>query len=218
MIRNADVVRQIIEGNLFLRTGLSQRVLNLTQVGQLILPQVRARVKKEVQLGSVVMSLSRLQRELEHRSPSFEFRVESLTVHTDLLVVTYPKSESAHRGLSDLHAKIKKNRGHFTITEGISEITAILELRHEVVLRKSVPEKPLWRRDDVASLGVKFPASYLLEPGFLYLVLQQLYFQNINVIELASTTTELIVYLAQSDVRLAFDTIHGGFSAVGRES
>lgn len=214
MIRSADVVRQLVGENLFLRIGLNQRLLNLSQVAQFILPQVCARLKKEVQLGSIVMSLSRLQREFEAKEAvsSFEFRIESLTVHTDLVIVTYPKTELSHRGMSDLHSRVRKNRGHFTVTEGINEITAIIERKHEAVLNKLLPEKPLFYRADVASLGVKFPASYLHEPGFLYLILQQLYFQNINIIELSSTATELIVYLAHQDVRLAFDTIHGSFS------
>ena len=217
MNRTADIVRKIVEDNLFLRTGLHQRLLNLTQVAQFILPQVRARAKKEVQLGSIVMSLSRMQRESQpERLRSFEFRIESLTVHSELLIVTYPKTESSHKGVAEVHNRVRKNRGHFTITEGINEINAILEERHEPLLKKVLSDKPLFRRDDVGSLGVKFAARYVNEPGFLYMVLQQLYFQNLNVIELASTATELIVYLARDDIRLAFDTIHGSFAGQRR--
>ena len=81
----------------------------------------------------------------------------------------------------------------------------------EELVRSSVPLPPTSFVPGLASLGVTFDERYLDEPGFLYFVLQQLYFQNINIVELASTSTELILYLAQADVRLAFDTIYQRF-------
>jgi aspartokinase len=42
-------------------------------------------------------------------------------------------------------------------------------------------------------------------------VLQQVAVQGINVVEIASTATELILYLDQKDVRLAFDTLYQRF-------
>jgi len=42
--------------------------------------------------------------------------------------------------------------------------------------------------------------------------------QGVNVIEIASTSTELIVYINESDVRIAFDTLLRAFVERARRS
>ncbi len=64
---------------------------------------------------------------------------------------------------------------------------------------------------NLAGLGVKFQEAYLETPGLLYQLLQQLALQNINVVEVASTTTEFNIYLDDRDVQLAFESLYNRF-------
>jgi aspartokinase len=73
-------------------------------------------------------------------------------------------------------------------------------------------------RDKVAALSVRFNAKYLEVPGLLYKILEQIALQGVNVIEIASTSTELIVYINESDVRIAFDTLLRAFVERARRS
>jgi hypothetical protein len=45
----------------------------------------------------------------------------------------------------------------------------------------------------------------------LYRILQALALQGVNLAEVASTTTEFHVYLAEDDVMLALDSLYGAF-------
>ena len=51
----------------------------------------------------------------------------------------------------------------------------------------------------------------LAAPGVLYQLLQALALQGVNLAEVASTTTEFHVYLAENDVMLALDSLYGAF-------
>lgn len=68
-------------------------------------------------------------------------------------------------------------------------------------------EKPLFQNHAVASIGISFSEDYIQIPGFIAAVLLQLTVQQINLIEIASTFTELTLYVDQENTKLAFDTL-----------
>ena len=78
-------------------------------------------------------------------------------------------------------------------------------------IEKKITENPKFTNHEIASVNVKFDEKYLEVPGMLFLVLQKLTLQNINLIELASTCTEFILYIEEKNVRLAFNTLHQAF-------
>ena len=47
---------------------------------------------------------------------------------------------------------------------------------------------------------------------FLYYILQQTTLQNINIIEISSTFTEIVLYVEEQDTKLTFDTVYESFS------
>lgn len=215
MRRVSEAIKDIIEHNELLQTGLQHRLFNLSQLAQYIRPQVEAWTMKEVQPTAIVMSLSRLQRSFSARkTPKAEkILLENITVRSSLFAVTYNKVAGLHRQISALHRKLEKLESYFTIAEGLNEITLILERDREELLSGVIEQKPIYQQKQVASLSVKIHPRYLNMPGFFYVLFQQLFLQNINIIEIGSTATELIFYLNEKDVQLAFDTLYRRFKS-----
>lgn len=218
MMRMTDALREIVASNSLLQMGIRHRLFNLTQLAAFIHRQVEARVKKQVQLSAIVMGLSRLQRSVSKRVTRLrsDFRIFNVAIHSDLLAVTYSKTKEVHKGTGDVYNRIQKKGEYITLTEGGNEITLIVEKKNAALVAELIPAAPLQKSQRIASVGVQFDKRYTEVPGFLYTVLQQLYFQNINIIELASTATELILYVDQDDVRLAFDTLYNRFTAAAK--
>lgn len=216
MIKISDALRTIVVQSPFLRFGLSRGLLNLSQLARFLQPLVEARTKKEVRPSAILMSLSRLARSSEFTSesdPDRRFEVDALNVHSGLIVYTFYKNSETHRSVNQAYRKIQKRGGFITITEGITEITIITEERFGESFLEDFTDKPKYRNERISSISVKFHQSYLHQPGFLYSILQQITLQGINVVEVASTSTEFILYLEENDVQLAFDTIYGTFSS-----
>ena len=214
MRRVSDAINSIIAGNALLQMGLSHRLFNLTQLAKHIQPQVEAWTKKELQSSAILMQLSRLQRKFEDQGPfdDLEIYIDNLIIRSELVTLTYLKTKEIHRSINSLHNKIETKGGYLTLSQGINEVTLIFEKEHLELARSFIAQKPIYRHENIASIGVKLTKRYLETPGFFYLMFQQLYFQNINIIEIASTATELIFYVEQDDVRLAFDTLYNRFA------
>jgi hypothetical protein len=212
MIKVADSVREIVENDPALKTGLAQNLMNLSQVARHIHATVEARTQKGVQISAITMALSRLRSEL----PPFDADVglhlaDRITVQRSLVVLTFLNNSSVQSGLVGLQKKVREARGYLTITEGIREITLIIEKSMLPAVESSVPDRPIRIARDIASLSISLTDENLAAPGVLYRLLQPLALQGINLAEVTSTTKEFHLYLAEEDVLLALESLYGNF-------
>jgi aspartokinase len=214
MRRIADAVTAIVEGNPTLQLGMRNRILNLSQVAKFIQPLVAARVKKEVQPAALTMALSRMQRSLtkvQRLAKEVPFQLDSLSIHSGLAVITYSNTQRLRQIVNGLVNRLQKREIYITVTEGVRQLTVLVDTREIAGLREAIEEKPLRVQEKVAALAVNFHSDYTESPGFFFTIFQKLYLQNVNIVEIASTSNELIIYLEERDVELAFDTLYRQF-------
>ncbi len=79
------------------------------------------------------------------------------------------------------------------------------------MLTQRLAMKPLYDHDHIASVAVQFGASYTDVPGMLYMLLQCVALQNVNLIEIASTYTEIIFFVDEADTQTIFDAFYRNF-------
>ena len=125
--------------------------------------------------------------------------------------MTFPNTAGVHSGLLRLQERIREARRYLTITEGIREITLIIEHAMLEKVHEAVEQRPARIASGIASLSVSLSERNLVMPGVLYRILQALALQGVNLAEVASTTTEFHLYLAEDDVMVALDSLHGAF-------
>ncbi len=209
MIRINDAIEELIQTNDFLAFGLHHDLLNLSQLARFLQPVIEARTLKEVQVSAIQMNLSRIKRRKQQLAPTplADFYIDKINIHTDLISFTVAKSAQAHSDLNEVYNAIRKRGGFMTITEGISEITSILEKDHFEVARDTMRDSLRHIHRDLASVGVKFNEKFLEVPGVLHAMLQMVAMQGINVLEVSSTATEFIIYILKHQVNLAFESI-----------
>jgi len=208
MRKVSDVLKELVSRNSFLAFGLSKRLFNLTQLAEYLRPYVEAASKKEVKNTALVMALSRLGSELSRRTKrSEEIVVESLTAESSLFICTFEKSVRTIKAVQSFSEKVFRDSGFLTLTEGRTEVTLILDKRYRKDLSETIKKTPLHTHTNVASLSIRFDPTYLRRPGFLYTILQKLTFQGVNILEVASTSTEFIVYLHEKDLEMAFSIL-----------
>lgn len=208
-----EALSEIIQVNPTIQFALHHKLLNLSQLAQFLLPSVRARLEKPVTSTSILMALSRLHRNLPKaaRSRQQKFRLDSLNVHPNLCIVTVQKSKDARRCVNALYARLQRDASYVTLTEGLEQITIIFDGKFRRVALQAFGKEVQNEYQNIAALSGRFSSQYLETPGFLYLVLQQMAVQGINILELASTANEIILYIAKKDVQLAFETLYGRF-------
>ncbi len=211
----SEAVTELVEDNAFFRFGLYHRLLNLAQVARFIRPMIEAQIRKAVQTSAISMALSRLQNELTDEPEAVKtFRVDRINLHANLCVLSFPKVDAIQSALQAVYGHLGNEGAYITFTEGTAEITTIFDRTYMAYVLDQMPVSPVGRHDQVSGLGVRFNQRYGDTPGLIYELLQQLAVQRINLVEIASTRTELNIYLHESDVRRAFDSLYARF--VGR--
>ncbi len=216
MIRISEAVQEIVETHAALRFGFYHDLMNLTKVARFLRPSIEARTKKEVTDAAVLMNLSRLQKKLA-RLPQSQSRrdklvLDKVSIQSGLCAATVAKSPTSHRELNRVFNRVQSRNGFITVTEGMREVTVIVEAENLRLVTSALSSPPRILHDDLAAVGVAFDERYLKVKGILFQLMEEIALQNINVIEIASTATEFSIFLREEDVQLAFDALFNRFS------
>lgn len=208
MLKISSAISEIIENNPFLMFGFYNRLFNLTSLARFLKPQIETRTKKDVKSAAVLMNLSRAQKRIKEKAIlADKYEISNLTVNYNLCVVTYYRNQDIYNKLFKFYGEVQERKEFMALSQGNREITVIISESVLDLLRKKIIEKPKYFRNGLCSLGINFQEKYLNNPGLLFYLTQQLVMQNINIREVSSTSTELIFYIDQKDVKIAFDTL-----------
>lgn len=212
MIKISEAIMDIVNENPILQFGFYYQIFNLSKLSEFIKPQLQARTKKQIKTAAITMNLSRLQKRLKKILPKIsDYKIENVTAYSNLCVVTYVKTREVHASINKFYERMQKVKGYITINEGVNEITIIFENKFYSSLTELISEKPKFKKDNIAGIGMKFSEEYMDVPGLLHFLIQHFMVQNINIIEIASTYTELFCYIDQADTKLAFNTLFNRF-------
>jgi len=209
MITIASAVEKIVRESPVLEEGLASGILNLSAAARVIRPQVEAEARKSVAEGAVIMALSRLAPRLAIRAAGprrVARQIRDVTVRSNITEYTFHSSGGLlacqRRLLADVHGV---GDAFVTFTQGPHEMTVMISGGLEPLVEKAFAgERRLARLTHLAAVGIHHTPKVVEMPGVYYSILKQLMWGGINVVELVSTYTELILVLNQRDVDRAF--------------
>mgnify|MGYP000721074294 CR=1 FL=1 len=208
MIKISNIIEELFENNQWLAFGIQNKLLNLSQVAKFLLPVISTRAKKEVSEASILMAISRLQHKYSKKHTHLpNFKIENLSINTDLTITTYNKSPQTHKDINNFYGYLQKHNEFITVAEGLKEINIIFPSKYKSTLKTKILTKPKNLTNDVSAIIIQYSSTYLEIPGFLMFASQQLYMQNINIFEISSTATELIFFIDKKCSKLAFETL-----------
>jgi hypothetical protein len=212
VIAIATVVETIIRESPFLEEGIVTGIVNLSALARRLRPQVESELQKEVSDAAVMMALKRLAPDIAARDVAIVKllrQMRDLTVRSNLVEFTFRSSPTlleSQRKL--LHAIGKETDAFLTYTQGVFEVTLIasakLAARVEEVFHA---ETVLSRLANLSAIIIALPTRCVKVPGVHYMLLKQLAFHDLNVVEVVSTYSELTMVLAKDDVDRAFSIL-----------
>jgi len=208
MLKISDALADIVQDNILFQFGLQQGIFNLSQLAEYLLPHIELKTKKEVTNTAVLMALSRLQKTMKHAALTPDiFAINTLTIRSSLSAFTFDKSKLTQKKLDKLAHELLTNDAIATMTYGTTQLTIIAESVQDQNILKTAGIDPLYYHNNVNSIGISFNEEYIKVPGFIYVVLQQLLTQQVNLVEIASTYTELTLYVDQQDMKRTFEAL-----------
>ncbi len=213
MVTVAHLVERTIEQRPFLQEALSKGIVNNAALAEQMIPGIEKELGKKVKFSAVNMAIRRLSEKLGKTFVSgIRFDSHShLSVRSDIDEITLHKTGELQRRIQSIYDIIDYKAGDFlVITQGLNEMMIMIDSRYNADMHK------LFRKTEIkriirglCSITLNIPVTAIETVGFFYIVTRALNWENINIVEIVSTLTEMTFIIKAEDVPRAFKTLKG---------
>ena len=215
MVTIAQLVEKEVSRKPYLQEALLRGLINYGALADELLPGVQREFSRPVKHSAVMMALRRLSEKLTHKSPkTFTFTTDiSITINSHLFIIAHKKSPSIHSTLQSVYETVDYSSGDvLAINIGNNEVTIISNTKHYKNIKAIMEPGPLIQdTKDVAAVSLSLSFELMDKPGFFYLVTRALTWENINILEVVSTPTELTLIVREKDATKAYETLRDLF-------
>ena len=208
-----NAVESIIKKKPFLESALIDGIVNLSALSRQIKPRLEEMLGKDVNDGAIIMALNRLVPKLEMISilkfKSIMDNVGDIIVRSNLIDFSYINSKTMHHCQADLLDKIKTKTDVFcTFSQGIGETTLVVSSHIAPMVEDFFKDEELVERyTNLSSITVKLPKENSKYPGVYYYIFKKLAWDNINVVDVISTTSEFTIIVDDTNIHKAFSIL-----------
>lgn len=209
-----QVVKDLIEQQPFLEEALSQNLINHNELGRKLKPQVELNLKTTVKESAVSMAVRRYSRQITQEvkiKNKIELDDADIIIRQGLFEFTVHKTPETIKIVRKIHDIIELSpRDFLTITYGMYEITIVtnqrirpdLESLFEVNTRRKVI-------NGLSALSLKLPEDASEGVGLYYIITKALAWNNVNIVEIISTWSELTLIIEDDKINLSHEVIQG---------
>lgn len=208
-----EAVESTIRKTPFIEEALNEKLINVSSLARVILPEVSKLLKKDVKVGAVMMAINRL-------SPASELRIRKnirklslsigdFIVRSDLCDFTYKNTDSLRKEIARILNKAAENNDFFiTVSQGIFETNIVISKSLESFIKEYFKDENLINSvKELASITIKLPKENLEQSGIYYFILKQLAWADISLQEVISTTNEMTIVVKESDINQTFSIL-----------
>jgi hypothetical protein len=201
MLSIATKVEQIVSESAFLTEGISQGLINLSELARQLRPQLETDRWKPVGQAAVVMALRRLTERIpqagEPQPITLAPHMGELTTRTELALETYRLSPNSNECRRKLLALAERHPdGFVSVTHGVHEMLVV----YSRVLLPAVEaafrgERQIARVASVTALTLRLKPETVNTPGIYHAVLKNLAWNKISMVTMMCTLTEMTMLL-----------------------
>lgn len=193
----------------FLEAALADGIINHSALARRLKRPIERALLRKVSEPAVMMALRRLGPRLGRktiRAARPEPPMAELTVRSDLIEFTYHRSATIRTQQRRLLARLERHPDAFvTYTQGVTQAMLIIGASFEPVVEEVfADEHRVAVLRHLAAVVIRLTPAVVKTPGAYYQILKQLAWQNVNVIDVVSTYTELTIVIEDSQVAVAF--------------
>lgn len=213
MLTTTEAVRQIVQKLPFVSEILQKDCLNLSQYAQNIKPEIEKQLYKKVQLGSIITALGRIRSEIQEKF-EIEIKILDLSLKMPITEINFAKSFDHSTKISQLYEHLADFESNFlNIISGNTETGIFVNSRYQnKVLQIFKTQKPNLFLENLGAISIKFDPEYLDNIGSVYQILKLLVWENVNLLEVISTFTELTLIVERAKSQQVFEILEKYFT------
>ena len=207
----AHIVKSIIAKKPFIQEALSRGILNNAALAEELTPIIEKELGKKVKFSAVNMAIRRLGEKLEKTfviRPKFN-KKSDLTIKSDLVAITLYKNDKTENNIKNIYNIISLKEGDLlTITQGLQEIMVLTNRKHRKEMLKLFPKSSVKKViKSLSSVTIKIPIESIRTIGLFYSVTRALTWDNINIVDIVSTLTEMTFIVDENDTARTFEIL-----------
>ncbi|MBU1975230.1 MAG: hypothetical protein KKG59_02385 [Nanoarchaeota archaeon] len=211
MVSVAHIVEDIIRKKPFLQEALARGIVNNAALADELIPQIERELDKKVKFAAVNMAIRRYAEKIEKTFvPKAKFdNTCDIAAKSDLIGITVYKMEDAQQAVRKVYDIVDLKKGDFlTITQGVHEVMLITNRKYEKTILQAFSKKLLKKTvKNLSSVTVSLPANSLKTVGLFYIVTRAIAWENINIVDVVSTLTEMTIIVHENDTSRTYETL-----------
>ncbi len=211
----SSAVKDLIETRPFLLEAMIRGILSFNSLAQELKSEIEQQVGKQVTQSSIVMALRRYAEEVKDlRSELADHSIKyEIAMKTHIFDINLYKDDSILELLHHVYQMVSIQRGDFlNISIGSNEISiAVSQKYRDELLELFSNAEIIHAQEDLVAVTVIFSGDFIHTPGVVYEAVRRLAWENINVYEIISTTSELTFVVGIEDSLKAFESLQTFF-------
>ncbi|MFH1394515.1 MAG: ACT domain-containing protein [Candidatus Micrarchaeota archaeon] len=207
MVSVSRIVEKMVKENPSIEIALSKDLINYSKLARYLREEVEKETGKKVKDSAIVIALKRISEKAEKLyEQKKKFQAEEITSNSNLMEITVVRSQRVPAIVQDVYDMEDVRKGSIAnVTHGNRQTTFIFSERLEKRVRELLEgEQVLAELKNVSQISIAFSEEMFSTPGFIVYALKELSWHNINIMEIISTYTELVIIVKDEDFMKAY--------------
>ena len=198
----SHVVQNVLQRQVLIQDAINNKIVSYNKLAKYLKPKIEAELDKPVKNSAVIMAIRRNSDKLKSSLIEHAAYPSNETIRTDIFEVVIEESPTLISKTDKLYPSIDfKKGGLLNIIHGSYEVSIITnESYKEKLLDLLHDEKILCTNDDLVSISLTYSKDFVLTPGILYDISRSLAWDNINIVDIIVTKTELTLIINKEDL------------------
>ena len=209
LVTISNIVKKTLERELLIQEAINRNIISFSLLAKYLKPDIEQEMDKKIKESAIVMALRRHSEHVKNAfsNPSFKYAIE--TIKTDICYLVLEETPDLLHKLKDFYSIVDFRRGGIlNIIQGNFEVSIITNMKFKEELLDLLNEnKILDTIDDLASISLTYSENFLFTPGILYDVSRFLAWENINVLDIVLTKTEISIIISKKDLMRCYKTL-----------
>jgi len=208
----SKTVKKIIREQPFLLEALNRGIIHFGNLAAELKPTIESELNRPVTETSVSMALRRYAEEVRGRvdhlsQPALDCEI---SMKTNICDFNIAKTNTLLTRLKSFYELVDFARGDFlNIIIGNREVSIAISQKYRNDIEARLQEETvLHRQEDLVALTIIFNSDFFNTPGITYQILQSLAWQNVNLLEIISTLTELTIVIEKKNSIKSYTVLH----------
>jgi hypothetical protein len=208
----ARIVEDEIEQKPFLQEALSRGIINHAALAEELILVIEKELKTKVKFSAVNMAIRRLSEKLEKTFVAplkFDEHYE-ISAKSGLVEITFYKTPETIKKTKEIYNLVDTKIGDLvTITQGFNEIMIITNRKYESKIKEISSGKEIKKIiRDLGSVTLTIPLNAVETLGLFYACARAINWNNVNIVDIVSTLTEMTFIVKEDDLPKAFNSLN----------